>query len=85
MNENVSANGMSMVNINSQNIMTEEERKEEELRQTIKMEPILATTELQEDEVVEKQKNKIKAKDIFLIILIIGLLAAIAYVAIKLL
>ena len=85
MNENVSTNGMSMVNINSQNIMTEEERKEEELRQTIKMEPILATTELQEDEVVEKQKNKIKAKDIFLIILIIGLLAAIAYVAIKLL
>ena len=75
----------SMINIDNGDTMTEEERKEEELRQTIKMEPILATTELKEDEVVTKQKKNIKIKDVFLIITIILLMVAISYVVIKLL
>jgi uncharacterized membrane protein len=64
----------------SVNTMTEEERKEEELRTTIKMEPILVTTELKEDEVVTKQKKKIKIKDIILIIVIAILLGVLLYI-----
>jgi len=82
MNESVN-NASNAVNINNENIISEEERKEEELRKTIKMEPILVTTELKEDEIVEKQKNKLKAKDFVLIVIIIGLLAAIGFVLTK--
>lgn len=80
MDESVNNNASNVVNINNENIVSEEERKEEELRKTIKMEPILVTTELKEDEIVEKQKNKLKVKDFILIIIIILLLAAIGYV-----
>ncbi len=83
MDESVNNNASNVVNINNENIVSEEERKEEELRKTIKMEPILVTTELKEDEIVEKQKNKLKVKDFILIIIIILLLAAIGYVITK--
>ena len=84
MEESANASVSSMININN-DIMTEEERKEEELRQTIKMEPILATTELKEDEVVTKQKKNIKIKDIVLIMVILILIVAITYVVTNLL
>ena len=83
MDESVNNNASNVVNINNENIVSEEERKEEELRKTIKMEPILVTTELKEDEIVEKQKNKLKVKDFILIIIIVLLLAAIGYVITK--
>ena len=83
MDESVNNNASNVVNINNENIVSEEERKEEELRKTIKMEPILVTTELKEDEIVEKQKNKLKVKDFILIIIIILLLAALGYVITK--
>ena len=83
MDESVNNNAGNVVNINNENLMSEEERKEEELRKTIKMEPILVTTELKEDEIVEKQKNKLKVKDFVLIVIILLLLAAIGYVITK--
>ena len=85
MNESANVSVNNMININNDSVMTEEERKEEELRQTIKMEPILATTELTEDEVVTKQKKNIKIKDIILIFVILALIVAIVYVVTNLL
>lgn len=48
----------------------EQIRKEEELLNTIKMEPILEKTEIVEEETVEKKKKKIRLTDLFLVALI---------------
>ena len=49
----------------------EQMKKEEELRNTIKMEPILATTEIEEEETVVKKRRRIRITDYFLISLIL--------------
>ena len=51
-------------NLNNNTTALTEEQKEEVLLQTIKMEPILETTELKED-AVDTEKKKIKATNIF--------------------
>ncbi len=48
----------------------EQIRKQEELLNTIKMEPILEKTEIVEEETVEKKKKKIRLTDLFLVALI---------------
>ena len=53
----------------------EELRKEEELMNTIKMEPILSTTQIDEEEGVVKKKKRVKITDYFLISLIVILSA----------
>ena len=62
-------------------VLTEEE-KEEELRKTIKMEPILETTELTEETATNK-KEKIKRTNILLIFIIIILLCVFGYIIYK--
>lgn len=60
----------------------EQIRKEEELLNTIKMEPILGTTEI-EEEVIAKKKKRIKFTDCFLLFLILVLSALFIVVVIK--
>ena len=48
----------------------EQIKKQEELFTTIKMEPILEKTEIEEEEMVVKKQKRIKATDYFLISLI---------------
>ena len=69
-------------NMNNTNTALTEEQKEEELIQTIKMEPILETTELKED-AVDNEKKKIKATNILLIILALVLVGVLAFVLYK--
>ncbi len=51
----------------------EQIRKQEELLNTIKMEPIFEKTEIVEEETLEKKKKKIKFIDCLLIALIVVL------------
>ena len=61
----------------------EQIRKEEELLNTIKMEPILEKTEIVEEETVEKKKKKIRLTDLFLVALIFILSVVFILVVIK--
>ncbi len=61
----------------------EQIKKQEELLNTIKMEPILEKTEIVEEETVEKQKKKIRLTDLFLIALIFILSCVFILVVIK--
>ncbi|MGM9877446.1 MAG: hypothetical protein ACI33S_02240 [Bacilli bacterium] len=47
--------------------MSEEERKEEELMNTMKMEPILERTMIEEEPLITLKKKRIKVTDYFLI------------------
>ena len=47
--------------------MSEEERKEEELMNTMKMEPILERTIIEEEPLITIKKKRIKITDYFLI------------------
>lgn len=47
--------------------MSEEERKEEELMNTMKMEPILERTMIEEEPLITIKKKRIKITDYFLI------------------
>lgn len=49
----------------------EEIRKQEELLNTIKMEPILETTEIEEEESVIKKRKRVRVTDYFLISMIV--------------
>ena len=49
----------------------EEIRKQEELLNTIKMEPILETTEIEEEESITKKRKRIRATDYFLLSMIV--------------
>lgn len=51
----------------------EEIRKQEELLNTIKMEPILETTEIEEEESVIKKRKRVRVTDYFLISMIVVL------------
>ncbi len=61
----------------------EEIKKEEEILNTIKMEPILEKTEIVEEETVEIKKRKIRITDLFLIALIFILSIVFILVVIK--
>ena len=61
----------------------EQMRKEEELMNTIRMEPILEKTVIEEEPVVVKKKKMIKVTDYFLITLIVILSAAFLMVVLK--
>lgn len=76
-------NDDTLLNTATINDINEQLRKEEELMQTIKMEPILEKTELDEEPSVTKEKKRIKLTDIFLIGLIIILLAVFIFVVLK--
>ncbi len=65
MNENTMYETTAIIDID------EKLRKEEELMNTIKMEPILATTEIEEEESVIKKKKRIRLTDYFLISMIV--------------
>jgi len=67
-------------NTNNDAVLTE---KEEELLKTIKMEPILETTELKEEETATTKKKKIKITNILLILLIVVLLGVLAFIFLK--
>jgi hypothetical protein len=51
--------------------MEEQLRKEEELLNTIKMEPILEKTVMEEEESVTKKRKMMKLTDYFLLVLIV--------------
>ena len=61
----------------------EKMRKEEELMNTIRMEPILEKTVIEEEPVVVKKKKMMKVTDYFLITLIVLLSAAFLMVILK--
>ncbi len=69
-------------NLNNNTTALTEEQKEEVLLQTIKMEPILETTELKED-AVDTEKKKIKATNILLIIIALVLVGVLGFVLYK--
>lgn len=69
-------------NLNNNTAALTEEQKEEVLLQTIKMEPILETTELKED-AVDTEKKKIKATNILLIIIVLVLVGVLGFVLYK--
>ncbi len=61
----------------------EEMRKEEELMNTIRMEPIIEKTVMEEEPSVSKKKKMIRVTDYFLITLIVLLSAAFVMVVLK--
>ena len=61
----------------------EQIKKQEELLNTIKMEPILETTEIEEEEMVVKNKKRIKLTDYFLLSLIVVLSVVFLMVILK--
>ena len=69
-------------NLNNNTTALTEEQKEEVLLQTIKMEPILETTELKED-AVDTEKKKIKATNLLLIIIVLVLVGVLGFVLYK--
>lgn len=62
----------------------DEDIKNEELMNTIKMEPILVKTEIREEEDVVKKKKMMKITDYILISLIFIIIAVFIFVVIKL-
>ena len=61
----------------------EQIRQQEELLNTIKMEPILETTEIVEEEEVIKKKKRIKVTDYFLLSMIVILSVVFIMVILK--
>ena len=77
MNENTLFETTAIIDID------EQIRKEEELLNTIKMEPILGTTEIEEEETVVQKKKRIRITDYFLMALILILAALFIIVILK--
>ena len=67
MNEDTMFNTTAIIDID------EQIRKEEELLNTIKMEPILETTEIPEEESLIKKQKRIRITDYFLLSMIVVL------------
>lgn len=63
--------------------LNEDEKKQEELLNTIKMEPIIEKTEIKEEDKVTQKKKIMKLTDYLLIALIVLLVIVFAYVVIK--
>ncbi len=61
----------------------EQMKKEEELFNTIKMEPILETTEIEEEETIVKKKKRIRFTDYCLISMIVVLSVLFVMVILK--
>ena len=61
----------------------EEMRKEEEIFNTIKMEPLLETTEIEEEETIVKKKKRIRFTDYCLISMIVVLSVVFVVVVLK--
>ena len=61
----------------------EQIKKEEELFNTIKMEPILQTTEIEEEETIVKKKKRIKITDYCLMSMIVVLSVVFVMVVLK--
>ncbi len=61
----------------------EQIKKQEELLNTIKMEPILETTEIPEEESVTKKQKRIKITDYFLLSMIVILSVVFIMVILK--
>ena len=61
----------------------EEIRKQEELLNTIKMEPILETTEIEEEESVTKKRRRVRVTDYFLVSMIVILSVVFVMVVFK--
>ena len=61
----------------------EQMRKEEELLNTIKMEPILETTEIEEEETVSKKRKRIRITDYCLLSMIVVLSVVFIMVILK--
>lgn len=77
MNENTLFETTAIIDID------EQIRKEEELLNTIKMEPILGTTEIEEEETVVQKKKRIRITDYFLMVLILILAVLFIIVILK--
>ena len=67
MNENTLFQTTAIIDID------EQIRKEEELLNTIKMEPILETTEIEEEETISKKRKRIRITDYCLLSMIVVL------------
>ncbi len=61
----------------------EQMKKQEELLNTIRMEPILEKTIIQEEPLIQMKKKKIRVTDYFLIVMIVLLSAAFVAVILK--
>lgn len=61
----------------------EQIKKEEELFNTIKMEPILQTTEIEEEETIVRKKKRIKFTDYCLLSMIVVISVVFAMVVFK--
>ena len=61
----------------------EQIKKEEELFNTIKMEPILETTEIEEEETIVRKKKRIKITDYCLLSMIVVLSVVFVMVVLK--
>jgi hypothetical protein len=77
MNENTLFETTAIIDID------EQIKKEEELLNTIKMEPILGTTEIEEEETIVQKKKRIRVTDFFLMALILMLSAVFIIVVLK--
>ena len=77
MNENTLFETTAIIDID------EQIRKEEELLNTIKMEPILGTTEIEEEETVVQKKKRIRITDYFLMVMILILAVLFIIVILK--
>ena len=78
MNENTLFQTTDIIDID------EELKKQEELLNTIKMEPILQTTEIVEEETIVKKKKRIRFTDYCLLSMIIVLSVVFVMVVLKL-
>ena len=77
MNENTLFQTTAIIDID------EQIKKDEELLNTIKMEPILATTEIEEEETISKKRRRIKITDYCLLSMIIVLSVVFIMVLLK--
>ena len=77
MNENTLFQTTAIIDID------EQIKKEEELLNTIKMEPLLATTEIEEEETISKKRRRIRITDYCLLSMIIVLSVVFIMVLLK--
>ena len=77
MNENTLFQTTAIIDID------EQIKKEEELLNTIKMEPILETTEIEEEETISKKRRRIRITDYCLLSMILVLSVVFIMVIVK--
>ena len=80
MNDTVGFETTAIIDIDEQIKRREEALKEEELLNTIKMEPILEKTVIEEEEHVTKKKKMMKVTDYMLLSLIVTISSVFIYV-----